>query len=162
MGWPHATCVNGATSANKFSLILYGHFKFVYSCRSPHNIVLTTFKIFQSTVITIVPPIGPPIVVPVGRAIQNKGVDLDSRFQVNQNSKRQNHILSFTGTIVFSWQCESRSYTSFVFKEVGCFFRGWGEKNISKRHHYSCRRLSGWCSCLLGRHRSKVGPVTDS
>ena len=30
------------------------------------------------------PPIGPPIVVPMGRAIQNKGVDLDPRFQVNE------------------------------------------------------------------------------
>ena len=42
------------------------------------------FQKLQSTVITIVPPIGPPIVVPVGRAVQNKGVDLDSRFQVHQ------------------------------------------------------------------------------
>ena len=42
--------------------------------------------------ITIVPPIGPPIVVPMGRAIQNKGVDLDSRFQVNQNPYSQRNV----------------------------------------------------------------------
>ena len=40
------------------------------------------FRTFQSTVITIVPPVGPPVVVPVGRAVRNKGIEIDSRFKV--------------------------------------------------------------------------------
>ena len=39
-------------------------------------------KTFQSTVIAVVPPVGPPIVVPVGRAVRNTGVYLDDRFKV--------------------------------------------------------------------------------
>ena len=39
--------------------------------------------VFQSTVIAVVPPVGPPIVVPVGRAVRNIGVYLDDRFKVN-------------------------------------------------------------------------------
>ena len=31
--------------------------------------------------ITIVPPVGPPVVVPVGRAVKDQGVVLDARFQ---------------------------------------------------------------------------------
>ena len=37
--------------------------------------------LLQSTVITIVPPVGPPVVVPVGRAVKDHGVVLDARFQ---------------------------------------------------------------------------------
>ena len=33
------------------------------------------------------PPVGPPIVVPMGRAIQNEGIELDSRFQVSIKTK---------------------------------------------------------------------------
>ena len=42
-----------------------------------------TYLVFllQSTVITIVPPVGPPVVVPVGRAVKDQGVVLDTRFQ---------------------------------------------------------------------------------
>jgi len=36
---------------------------------------------YMSTVITIVPPVGPPVVVPVGRAVKDKGIFLDSRFK---------------------------------------------------------------------------------
>ena len=44
-------------------------------------------KTFQSTVIAVVPPVGPPIVVPVGRAVRNTGVYLDDRFKVDMFSR---------------------------------------------------------------------------
>ena len=38
------------------------------------------------------PPVGPPVIVPMGRAIQNKGIELDARFKVNISTNEDAHV----------------------------------------------------------------------
>ena len=81
---------------------------------------------------------GPPIVVPVGRAVKDQGIYLDSRFKVCMDKLYLVRILSF------------------VMSEVWCVFWGWSEQNISQRNNYLRWWLSDWSFSFLWSNGSQV------
>ena len=80
-----------------------------YTLNKTYRVSLIIYFYFQSTVIAIVPPVGPPVVVPVGRAVKDEGIYLDSRFKV-ANDQISNSVNIISRNLMFILKMKRPKY----------------------------------------------------